>query len=249
LYYNILMYESWHVFLDYVKLINEYVAVYKKTAKSIKTNKSYKNSYYLLLNGYNALTHIFKMVLHKNCNTKLSLEMMRCSIYYYTQFIEQMEENLMYDLNVSSNSASIFIYKKATEETDKYPKENDLGRDFYINIDKLTDIYKSLFELVDFNELNELSVKELNMKEISNTVVELSTNITSEIELNIILDSVILFMSHNKEYEYIKIYIKKYKHYPLTIPLLWEKKMKKEYESLFHADDADKYIKWLLCIN
>ena len=74
-------------------------------------------------------------------------------------------------------------------------------------------------------------------------------DIVTEIELNIILDSVILFMSHNKEYEYIKIYIKKYKHYPLTIPLLWEKKMKKEYESLFHADDADKYIKWLLCIN
>jgi len=147
------VYKSWIIFLDYVKVINEYTTNYESSAKYKKGDK---DNAYLMLNGYNALTHIFKIGISYTRNPYFALKNMHRSIYYYTQFIDQMDENIMYDLNLSSNSASIFLYKKMSEEIEQYNVDNTalqgtavqgiLKYDFCKNIENLINIYKILFE-------------------------------------------------------------------------------------------------------
>ena len=116
------VYKSWIIFLDYVKVIHEYTINYESSAKYKKGDK---DNAYLMLNGYNALTHVFKMGICYTRNPYFALKHMHRSIYYYTQFIDQMDENIMYDLNLSSNSASIFLYKKMSEEIEQYTNEGN----------------------------------------------------------------------------------------------------------------------------
>ena len=133
-----------------MKVIHEYTINYESSAKYKKGDK---DNAYLMLNGYNALTHVFKMGISYTRNPYFALKHMNRSIYYYTQFIDQMDENIMYDLNLSSNSASIFLYKKMSEEIEQYTVDNAateesgiLKYDFCKNIENLINIYKILFE-------------------------------------------------------------------------------------------------------
>jgi hypothetical protein len=228
--------NSWHIFLEYLKIINEYMFHYKKSAKY---NNHEKDQSYLFLNGINVLTHIFKLVLHQTNKPIAALENMQSSIYYYTQFIDQMDENIMYDLNVSSNSASLFLYKKAVENISEHSLDIPIQRDVAINLSNLITIYKSLIELYTITE------EALN-KKLNSLMQELTLKITTEQELQSILERVILFINNNNKYEYIQHYIKKYKHQPFTLQLFFEKKSAYEYEKIFNSNDADKYIKWLL---
>jgi len=228
--------KSWHMFLEYLKIINEYMFHYKKSAKY---NNHEKDQAYLFLNGINVLTHIFKMVLHQTNQPIVALENMQCSIYYYTQFIDQMDENIMYDLNVSSNSASLFLYKKAVENIDEHSLHIPLQRDVVINLNNLILIYKTLTEL-------QAIIEEDKNKQLNSVMQELISKIKTEQELQPILERVILFINNNNKYDYIQHYIKKYKYQPFTLQLFFEKKSTYEYEKIFNSNDADKYIKWLL---
>jgi len=228
--------KSWHMFLEYLKIINEYMFHYKKSAKY---NNHEKDQAYLFLNGINVLTHIFKMVLHQTNQPIVALENMQCSIYYYTQFIDQMNENIMYDLNVSSNSASLFLYKKAVENIDEHSLHIPLQRDVVINLNNLILIYKTLTEL-------QAIIEEDKNKQLNSVMQELISKIKTEQELQPILERVILFINNNNKYDYIQHYIKKYKYQPFTLQLFFEKKSTYEYEKIFNSNDADKYIKWLL---
>lgn len=97
------------LFSQYINILNEYLLSF---SKSTTCSKLGNDRQYLLINGLNTLTHIFNIVLQQTANYNLALERMQQGIDYYIPFIEQMKENILQDLNISSNSASIFVYKK-----------------------------------------------------------------------------------------------------------------------------------------
>ena len=99
--------NSWDIFPQYVKVMNDYLLHFTASEKFKQRDK---DCIYLLINGFSTLTHVFKITLNHQTNLIEAVENTDKAIYYYTQFIEQMDE--MHDLNVSSNSASLFVYKK-----------------------------------------------------------------------------------------------------------------------------------------
>jgi hypothetical protein len=98
------------LFSQYMNLINDYVTIFSQF------NKLDADKRYLLMNGINTITHVFNITLQQTADTKLAFENMKQAISYYIPFIEQMDEFSLYDLNISSNSASIFVYKKTIGE-------------------------------------------------------------------------------------------------------------------------------------
>lgn len=96
------------IFPQYVTIMNDYLTHFTSSKKYLKKDK---DGDYLLLNGLSTLTHVFKITLN-HADLPKAIENTEKAIFYYIQFIEQMEENIMYDLNVSSNNASLFVYKK-----------------------------------------------------------------------------------------------------------------------------------------
>lgn len=252
------VYKSWVIFLDYVKVIHEYTINYESSAKYKKGDK---DNAYLMLNGYNALTHVFKMGISYTRNPYFALKHLNRSIYYYTQFIDQMDENIMYDLNLSSNSASIFLYKKMSEEIEQYTHDNAaeesviLKYDFCKNIENLINIYKILFEsmVMEYSPSNITARLNEIMVELcaGASAAEAQSAAALEENFHMVLENVKIFINHfsainTNNFVYIKTYIQKYKEHSLTIIDLYKKKTEREYETILNEGNANKYIKWLI---
>ena len=102
--------EANDLFSQYMNVINDYLTSFSQFDK-LEVDKSY-----LQLNGINTITHVFNITLRQTADTELAFANMKQAISYYIPFIEQMNEFSLYDLNISSNSASIFVYKKTIGE-------------------------------------------------------------------------------------------------------------------------------------
>jgi len=102
--------EANDLFSQYMNVINDYLTSFSQFNK-LEVDKSY-----LQLNGINTITHVFNITLRHTGDTELAFANMKQAINYYIPFIEQMDEISLYDLNISSNSACIFVYKKTIGE-------------------------------------------------------------------------------------------------------------------------------------
>jgi hypothetical protein len=217
--------NSSYIFHQYLHIQNEYLSNFSQSTKYIKQAP---DNQYLLVNGLNTLTHIFKVTLEQTAKPMLALDNMQKAIYYYRPFIEQMEENILHDLNVSSNSASIFVYKKTigAMEVSQIHITDTNQRDLLNNIEQLTLIHRLLFNFL-------LGKKNITVNEVIEKLIEalkeLGTSISASSDKSTIicekvfqkhLANIILFIRHttsdkeldiNAKYELIHLYIKNYK--------------------------------------
>ena len=120
------MENSWNIYRQYVNIMTDYLLHY---TCSNKFQKKDSDHIYLLQHGFSTLTHIFKITLREKLDVNEAMENTKKGIVYYTEFIEQMEENSMYDLTISSVNAAAFVLKK----TIAYIKVNDKDDNFVVN--------------------------------------------------------------------------------------------------------------------
>jgi hypothetical protein len=241
--------NSWTIFPHYVRIMNDYLNHFTCSDKYKKGEQDRK---YLLLNGFSTLTHVFKITL--NCKTiELAIENTKKAIYYYTQFIEQMEENIMHDLNVSSNNASLFVYKKTIDhllpDADADAPDADAPSNNVLlkqNVDYILLMYRLIVDDLLKNEYNSFIPTKL-----INISMELCRNNTCEIIFRREITSIMIFINHfsstkHSWYEYIYLYIKKYKQSNLTLERVFQKKIHPTYADKLLNEPANTYIKWLL---
>jgi hypothetical protein len=231
---------SWTIFPKYVKVMNEYLTHFMASEKYKKRDK---DGLYLLLNGFTTLTHVFKILL--NHNVDQAIESTEKAIYYYTEFIEQMDVNRINDLNISSNNASLFVYKKTIYHLLPTPKNKHPALK---NIDYLFLIYRSVFDHLLNDKTIDIPFKLINV------AIELCRDNSDESRFNRELQNALRFIDHfptgQNYYEHIYLFLKKYKHGEynkhgeLTYEHLFQKKTDKQYAEKL-KDSADNYIKWL----
>jgi hypothetical protein len=251
--------NSWDIFPQYVKVMNDYLLHFTASEKFKQRDK---DCTYLLINGLTTLTHVFKITLnHQISEASISeasiseasiseasiseaVENTEKSIYYYTQFIEQIDENKMNDLNVSSNSASLFVYKKTINHLFPAPKHTVA---IIKNVEYLLLIYRSIFDILIQANYNPLIPSKL-----INIAIELCRNNSDEILFREEMTSVMLFINHFPHeykilnsamiFEHIYLYIKKFKYRIVTLEQLCNKRIQPDYALKIKEDS---YIKWL----
>jgi len=229
--------KSWTVFTQYLHTHNEYLTNF---SQSTKYNKMAPDNIYLLVNGLNVLTHVFKIILEKTTLPALALGNMQKCIYYYRPFIEQMEENILHDLNISSNSASIFVYKKTIGlvEVSQMNNAGEAKRDLIHSIEKLILIHRQIFDLLinSSKNMNEL------IEKLTDALKGLCADpdSASEILFQHHLDNILVFIKQiisdneldmNAKYELIHLYInnKEKELHTLSVTSLCKKKAHPEY--------------------
>ena len=145
--------KSWHVFHQYTNVMNEYFTHFSQSTKFVNSDR---DKLYLLLHGLSTLNHVFTTLLHNTLDSKLALKHMNESIFYYTQFIDQIEENALNDLNVSSISASVFVYSKTLNSIEQHStsSEHHSKTDFLKNNNSLITIYRKIVDTFIINNLN-----------------------------------------------------------------------------------------------
>tara|TARA_Y100000591_G_C21703228_1_gene629390 strand:+ start:162 stop:932 length:771 start_codon:yes stop_codon:yes gene_type:complete len=104
----------------YSILVNEYLELFQ-------TNVKFSNSHYLnniLTKGFTALNHIFNLILLYTKNINLAFTYCQKSIFYYIEFIEQISEDANSFLQLNSQDAVLFMYKKTIYDIDNEHRKN-----------------------------------------------------------------------------------------------------------------------------
>lgn len=260
------MENSWNIYKHYVNIMTDYLLHY---TSSKKFKKKEEDCIYLLQHGFSTLTHIFKITLREKLNVNEAIENTKKGIIYYTEFIEQIEENSMYDLNISSVNAAAFVLKKTIIDIKVDDnKDSSVADDTNIkkikNFEHLLIIHRDIFELLTMYGYNSTIPDKLMdfafdfLMDFSDNDTNIETLTIKEGILTKQLSNIIIFMNHFPEYDkdlyqcehyiydYIQVYVKKYKHIHLSIEKIYQKKISTDYYLKLHNNSIKKYIKWLV---
>ena len=154
--YDLTLIDNYHLqytnneremFSRYMSLVSEFCA---QAEDSIKVNKLEYFSY-VSVKGLETLTHVFRMLLLYTKNLDLTFYNCKKALYYYLEFIGQIGDDNHEFLKLTSNDASLFVYKKTVFSVSQpFRKEFD-GEDdseeklITDNLFSLTELFLSIF--------------------------------------------------------------------------------------------------------
>lgn len=250
------------IFARYVSIMNEYLLFFTTSAKNQECKKKGRENMfvYTLLKGVATLSHVFQTVLLYTDNIDMAIEKTTTSIYLYTQFIEQLEDNIMLDLNVSATSAAVFVYKKTLNMLDVKPSSvvdtnassTENAKPILKNLELLTTIYRDIIHRLFIEYKNDTAL-------IINTLAKITYYLCSPSYVNkneelyfTELENILTFTTHFHVrqgqpllLDYITVFIQRFKDKPFTSSSMLIKI--NEYNNIQDANawSVTKYLKWI----
>ena len=257
------------LFKNYVHIMNEYM-IFFINSLIYKLYKKNKNTIYLFLKGVDTLSHVFKLILLYTANLEAATEHTKQAIHFYIQFLEQIEENANNDLDLTANSAALFVYKKTINIFTPGMNINicKIGNNLK-NLEQLIEIYRNVLEIFIKDYLDDITTVANKITEIGKELYELDMQAlaaeqalvleeeTYETTYNKLLANITLFIAHLKQnavnikqnrynFDFILLYLKRYYHHTLTEIHILKKRVAADYEERFINHAIQKYIKWFV---
>jgi hypothetical protein len=126
------------ILIEYMRFITE---------KIIMKNKKYY--YFIFERGLETLIHVFSVIFYYTKNLELTFYHTQKACYFYVEFIEQISDDNVTFLQLSSRDAILFVYKKTIFDiNNEYKKgiQEPISEDKIIlsTINLYTNIYKSI---------------------------------------------------------------------------------------------------------
>lgn len=126
------------ILIEYMRFITE---------KIIMKNKKYY--YFIFERGIETLIHVFLFIFYYTKNLELTFYHTQKACYFYVEFIEQISDDNVTFLQLSSRDAILFVYKKTIfdinneyKKSIQEPREED--KIILSTINLYTNIYKSI---------------------------------------------------------------------------------------------------------
>lgn len=157
------------VILQYMRLISE---------KNIIKNK---NSYrFIFERGIETLIHVFWVIFYFTKNLELTFYHSQKAYYFYIEFIEQISDDNITFLQLSSQDAVLFVYKKTifdlNNEYKKHIQEPTSDEKHILTtVDLYTHVYKQIvFFIINHDNLKNDNFKKDNLKDNINDYINKS---------------------------------------------------------------------------
>ena len=159
------------VILEYMRFISEKVA---------KKNKKYNN--FLFERGLKTLIHVFSIIFYYTKNLELSFYHTQKAYYFYIEFIEQISDDNITFLQLSSKDAILFVYKKTIFELNNDYKKNikELSLEEQ-NILETVNLYINMYKSMVLYTMNH---NYENKKDYINTSCNVIKNISETLNKN-----------------------------------------------------------------
>ena len=169
------------ILIEYMRFITE---------KIIMKNKKYY--YFIFERGIETLIHVFSVIFYYTKNLELTFYHTQKACYFYVEFIEQISDDNVTFLQLSSRDAILFVYKKTIFDiNNEYKKsiQEPISEDKIIlsTINLYTNIYKTIVLFIikhnDFkyenktnyiNMCSELINETLNKNKINPNLIRLN---------------------------------------------------------------------------
>ena len=202
------------IYRKYELLIEEYI---NHCSENIYGNNEIYNKY-ILEKGINTITHVFKFLLLYTKNLDLVYHNCQKSYIYYIEFIGQIGQESHSFLQLTSNDAMLFVYKKTIFDIPnsiiKNISNNKVDENISNNIELILKIHNNLLSKyinnnkivdIEFFLNNELEYTILKILKVNNKANNDSRKILN-LELIIVL---IEYIKKNDIIEIINLFVKK----------------------------------------
>ena len=197
-YFNKLNINNYNQYISkYIDLINEFLI---HCSDNILI-QNYEYNLFIHERGINSIKHIFNNLLYYTKNIELTFHHCKKAYLYYVEFISQVGEDNNSFLQLTSQDATLFLYKKTVYEiNNKYKKSSTTN----INEKK---IFNLIFLIINiYNKLIIISMNKINLKEPKSTKKKF---IYIEKECSRIINFFFVEQIHFKKYEnYCESFIK-----------------------------------------
>lgn len=146
-YKSVIQNSIYEILNKYVELLIEYMRFISE--KIIMKNKTYYR--FIFERGIETISHVFSVIFYYTKNLELTFYHSQKAYYFYVEFIEQISDDNVTFLQLSSRDAILFVYKKTIFDLNNEHKKNiiepnaedkkilstiDLYSRIYINITK-----------------------------------------------------------------------------------------------------------------
>uniref|UniRef100_A0A6C0KP84 Uncharacterized protein n=1 Tax=viral metagenome TaxID=1070528 RepID=A0A6C0KP84_9ZZZZ len=122
-------------------ILNHFIETIIEYIRFISDKITMKNEIYykfIFERGLETLINVFSIIFCYTKNLELTIYYMKKSYYFYVEFIEQISDNNITFLQLSSRDAIMFVYKKTIFE---------LNNEYIKNLNSVND--KNMFEIID----------------------------------------------------------------------------------------------------
>lgn len=119
--YNPIIIDSFQdIIMAFLNIIFEYI--YKiSEPPNIKNKKHY---YFIFKRGLETLIHIFRLLFYYTKNIELTVQHCKNALYEYIEFIDQMSDDKVTFLRLTSRDAVLFVYKKSIFDINNEYRKN-----------------------------------------------------------------------------------------------------------------------------
>jgi hypothetical protein len=255
-YHKILTSNNNEIFTKYITLIELFLRECSNNV-SIHDITYYK---YVLCKGIETLSHVFNFLLLYTNNLELTFSHTKQAFCYYIEFIGQIGDDNHGFLQLNSNDAILFVYKKTI-----FDINNEHRKDFIvddknknkININEMTiKIYNNIINTIivsyPFTSKNNSITSDIygKLNKLLSKMMHLNLAYT-EIEYIEKLEVIEYYLTHiietyNDEYfTYIDLFLKKLKNNNITIINLKKKINKYIFQEKLQNTTPSKFINWL----
>lgn len=133
---------------EYLLLVNEKINM-----------KNYECFVFIIERGIETIMHVFSIILYYTKNLDLAFYHSQKAYYFYIEFIEQISDDNVSFLQLSSRDATTFVYKKTLYEINNEHKKNmnELTNDektLIMYVDTYIYIYKHIIHFYISNKIN-----------------------------------------------------------------------------------------------
>ena len=160
--YSVLNYKS-HIDNTVQDILNKFVIIIITYMRLITEKKTMKNNpYYKFIfeRGLETLIHIFSIIFYYTKNLELTFYHTQKAYYFYIEFIEQISDDNVTFLHLSSRDAILFVYKKTIYDLNNEYKKNikepsQEEKNILAIVNSYINIYKNVIKFMishkDFN--------------------------------------------------------------------------------------------------
>ena len=153
--YNVTNYKN-NINNTLCEILTKFVRVIVEYMRFIAEKITMKNKQYykfIFERGIETLIHIFSMIFYYTKNLELTFYHCQKAYYFYIEFIEQISDDNITFLQLSSRDAILFVYKKTifdlnNEYRKNIPEPSIEEKNILSLVDSHTNIYKNIVEYI-----------------------------------------------------------------------------------------------------
>lgn len=202
------------------EIIKKYSILVKEYLELFQANVKFSDLHYfnnILTKGFTALNHIFNLILLYTKNINLAFTYCQKSIFYYIEFIEQISEDANSFLQLNSQDAVLFMYKKTIYDIDNEHRKNFILTDekdkqkLYL-IKEITNIIE---KIIGYYLDNDIQISEIDsyLNKIIKRIVNTNLSHNQLVSIHTILNNIILANIPILKFNYFIYYIFKHPNF------------------------------------